>query len=378
MDELERVGELLPERPEPAPEAVAQARARLMNAVRHDHAVRGANARRAGRLGVLGLGAATVAAVAVAALILVPPALSGSLLGGGLQEQPAATAGTPAPSRDSEASDTRQPLLAAAQAARGGVTSTGLFWRVRSQTVVPLTVGTTRRYTIARRWLEETWTPAERVQGAHSLVGMRNLGAKPLTAQDEDAWRRDGKPTTWETGDGGTRDSTVSIRPGAATLEPVTARRGAVLQIGEVSLTLTELQGLPADSHALRTRLLDLRRQADVETSPEDWLFSVAGQLLARAPLAPGVRAATFELLADLPSVASRRGVRDQLGREGVAIERTRREKGVSSTAVLLIDPDSGQLLETRTTTENDKGILKDVMVVIVSAGWTNTRPAPP
>ncbi|MFJ6834499.1 CU044_5270 family protein [Streptomyces sp. NPDC091209] len=108
--------------------------------------------------------------------------------------------------------------------------------------------------------------------------------------------------------------------------------------IAEKDITWDDLRTLPTTPAALRTRLLGGRpKQAG-------WvaLFNGAGNLLALAPAGPELRAAVYELLAEIPGIRLGGGTKDSVGRAGTVVELdTEDHRGR-----LVIDPKTALLLE--------------------------------
>lgn len=119
--------------------------------------------------------------------------------------------------------------------------------------------------------------------------------------------------------------------------------------VGDRFLTWKQLDSLPTAPDALERRLGD-----DV--------FGKASALLQDAPLAPEVRAALFKIMARTEGVKLIGQVEDTKGRKGTAVEFTGRPGWMedpatgkrtifpSRTTRLVIDPESGKLLESYDT----------------------------
>ncbi|MFE1951654.1 hypothetical protein ACFW9D_14420 [Streptomyces sp. NPDC059524] len=131
-----------------------------------------------------------------------------------------------------------------------------------------------------------------------------------------------------------------SVNPDGSVQEP-----GPKLKrwlVGEHRLTWKQLSKLPADPHALATRL-----------GPDPSHQVVA--LLEDAPVNPKVRAALFEILADQDAVELVGTVEDSQGRSGTAVEYTTAPSeftGLRTTIRLIIAPKSGALLESASRTD--------------------------
>ncbi|MFI0965393.1 hypothetical protein ACH4S8_28945 [Streptomyces sp. NPDC021080] len=108
--------------------------------------------------------------------------------------------------------------------------------------------------------------------------------------------------------------------------------------IAEKDITWDDLRTLPTTPAALRTRLLGSRPKRSTWVA----LFNGADSLLAGAPSGPGVRAALYELLAEIPGIRLHGMTRDSIGRAGTAVELNDHERR----SRLVIDPKSALLLE--------------------------------
>lgn len=131
--------------------------------------------------------------------------------------------------------------------------------------------------------------------------------------------------------------------------KPVPGGKLKAWPVGDEFLTWTQLESLPTDPDALETRL-------------GDDAFGKASALLEDAPLAPEVRAALFKIMARTEGVKLIGQVEDTKGRKGTAVEFTGRAGWMedpatgkrttlpSRTTRLVIDPQSGKLLESYDT----------------------------
>lgn len=137
------------------------------------------------------------------------------------------------------------------------------------------------------------------------------------------------------------------------------------------AITWDQLKTLPTEPKALRARLL-----GGVGGAPEadKQLFNGIDALLANAPAAPRLRAALFEVLADIPHVRLVGRVKDSAGRSGTAVE-LRMGRGSSR---LIIDPETSKLLEARTVVQaNPKGDPAVIRTTYLSAGPSENAPQP-
>lgn len=126
-------------------------------------------------------------------------------------------------------------------------------------------------------------------------------------------------------------------------------------------LTYEQIQALPPDATALRSRVAAMLPP----DSSEGLLADALSGLLWTKPSAPGVRAAAYRALADLPEVRYLGDAKDTRGRAGQAFA-FGLPSGVSRT--LIIDPASSQVLS---STDSDGR-----SELVLTAGWTDQGPA--
>ncbi|WP_149260408.1 CU044_5270 family protein [Actinomadura sp. K4S16] len=266
----------------------------------------------------LGLAAAATAGAIAAAAVLVAP--------GGDRMEPDRTGG----SGGERVLDAKTVLLAAAEKADGQTETTGAFWHQVTVSSATYTVGKSdNRYAVTVRSKAETWTPGR--PGGKAWAAQQELGARPATKADEDAWRRAGSPGTFEI--------EVPVAPGAkGRLKGFTAKTtpgprsfsGSALVDGDKvfwlgrNVSMKDLRALPSDPKRLKATLLRWYTGHDTESnrsmSSDRWLYTVARGLVMEMPVKPGVRAAAFRMLAGLPAVRSLGKVTDPQGRKGNAI----------------------------------------------------------
>lgn len=96
--------------------------------------------------------------------------------------------------------------------------------------------------------------------------------------------------------------------------------------VGDQDLSAAQLLALPADPARLKALIM---KNYDPTTgqSADSYLFQVTPVLLTM-PVTPAVRAAFYQMLADLPGVRSLGQVRDTAGRDGVAVALSDRYRG--------------------------------------------------
>jgi hypothetical protein len=391
MDEMSMVRRLLGE-PPPPPDVVAEGRERLFGppagAAPRSRPIRRTALRSAVALGLTG---AVVAAALVATTLV--PELSTSPSGGG----PLVT--------DASA---RSVLLVAAVHAESVPTS-GTYWHVRSmsRTTLPQSFGRgDNRYTLEQLSIHEHWTE----RNGQAWSGTR-VWVRPKTREDEAAWRRDGAPSKWCSGETDTNPPEpicLHTAPGTASL----TKNYFPFEVAEGhELTFAQLQRLPEDADALRAWLLGITRH-DLDPSASANIVDlnvtqILANLLVYPPVPPGVRAAAYRALADMPNVTSVGPTRDELGRAGIGVK-IAEARGVFAvpgdgsfgpvtcaaggqtpgqiqhrcdatdelSRTLLIDPDTSQVLVDETHLGNRSDPITDTL--ILGAGWTNEKPQNP
>jgi hypothetical protein len=139
-----------------------------------------------------------------------------------------------------------------------------------------------------------------------------------LSAQDRAAWVAAGRPVLDPTG----RTTDDAFGPGG--------------------LHFLDLSGLPTDPQ----ELLAVIEEREIVGGPEgDWeTFVIVGDLLRETYAPPALRAALYEVAANLPGVEYVGVVQDDLGRRGVAVAST--HGGVRHE--LIFDPETARLLGER------------------------------
>ncbi|MEU8246174.1 CU044_5270 family protein [Nonomuraea sp. NPDC048916] len=205
----------------------------------------------------------------------------------------------------------RSILLAAATTAASGPASGGTYWHIRK-----LRPGTE---------VTELWV-----------------------ARDGRAWRGRGAPG-----------------------EPLTVTRvtgGAPFSMAGRDLTLEQILRLPSDAGALR----EWAAGALPAGSGGGVMADALSGLLWSKPSPPGVRAAAYRLLADLPDVRYLGGRTDQRGRPGEAFSFT---PGPGVRRTLIIDPASSRVLSCADTGPDGAS---ERLELVLEAGWTDTAPPTP
>jgi hypothetical protein len=285
----------------------------------------------------------------------------------------------------------RDILLAAATRAEQAPAETGKYWHVKTLDVYgPQRFGTGGdAYWMLHRTVNESWDASSPTED--SWTGRRELGMRPATAADEQAWRAAGAPTEWTLDTGGPGKLVLSTQPGEGTLRrdimascracPTTAAAPRYLEdLGPLSLE--QVRQLPDERGALRawvsSRIQTEMGYAAGSTMNDQLLFGFLSRMLLDTPAPPKVRAAAFRILADIPGVRSLGTVEDESGRSGQGVEF--RFHDAITTERLIVDPSTHRLLgkKTSSTPKGSKVPGKQSSTVVLTAQWSDAAPQPP
>ncbi|MEU0568211.1 CU044_5270 family protein [Nonomuraea sp. NPDC005983] len=285
-------------------------------------------------------------------------------------------------------------LLAAASAVLKAPTS-GAYWRTSTISGRDA-ISPDRGYVIRRRFSKEEWLA--RRPGAQSWWVTRYLGAKPLTDEDEAAWRKAGAPTRWKypmnmTGYEGVNSGEV-VR--AAAEEKVGSRlRGKWKNSGgsltKELVTWDEISRIPSGEQELRAyleqRITD-RANGRWGNDPQWREAALQGgcmEIVFGLPVSPAVRASAYRILAGLPGMKSLGRVTDPLGRTGEAIgyqvDADSARQNVYD-VIHVIDPETGLPLASWSATTVELVGGRSAKVTSFTAyqemGWTDAKPSLP
>ncbi|WP_121713143.1 CU044_5270 family protein [Streptomyces sp. E5N91] len=196
----------------------------------------------------------------------------------------------------------------------------------------------------------EQWSVGVRPGTQSLMVTGLDAVIEPWSAADKARWNAAGSPRT-VTVDAGRKDAG---RPYALGTDRPTVMRtnvdGDIYAVGPDNVSYEDLQALPPNSGELRRHLEGLyarENSADTAGAGRDaFVLRQAGNL-ATMPVKPGVRAAAYRVMAELPGVRVVGNVTDPLGREGVGVEipRTYRTPAGTTQQRLVIDPSTGAML---------------------------------
>ena len=133
----------------------------------------------------------------------------------------------------------------------------------------------------------------------------------------------------------------------------------------ENEFTPAEVRALPADPEALRQTIAAKQKEKDLPRLDE-YLFSAAVGLLARAPASPAQMAAAYRMLAALPGVELGGAATDSEGRAGVLL----RYHGPAGDDEVIVDRRTCQVLA-RVSTEGPFVS----QIVFTAREWTDKEP---
>lgn len=360
MNEFEALRRAFPEQDGPAPEAAAAARQQVEELIRETKVTKPRNR-------FVWVGTAVTVATSVVAVV----GLGGALLVGGRDDDPAGPS-VVTPTTPPRLMTAAQVLISAAVHQEVNEKVSGKYFRVRSLQVNATTRVGSPKYTLERRGISESWMPmTPRVE---SWFGWVRLGYRPATPADAAKWRAQGSPTTWQLPYENTPISTSDEEPVVNKMSFKDVPPGYYLT-GVKPLSAQQIAALPTDPVKLAAVLA-----GDAGPAERDFtIFDAAGRLLFEMPSPPKLRGAALRVLAALPGIQIRTGVKDPLGRVGTEVtlsaDRMKPSGGktflASDGASYIIDAGTGRLLS------SSHGP-KVASTVVLESGWTDKKPTPP
>ncbi|MFG3706934.1 CU044_5270 family protein [Micromonospora sp. NPDC047670] len=363
----------------------------------HPQPTAGRVARRPSRRLVLAGVAPTVAVVAAGAIFLTVGSTSGGAgpEGGLAVNTPTVT---PTSAADGPAPRTARELLlvAAERSATADAATSGRYRVVEREHGSLFQVGPKdRRYQVVSRTSIRDWHPTSPSEVGVSVS--RELGAAPFSADDRAAWQADGSPTRWvEPSDPPQSEPTViSGTPGPEFVRRATSPEPAAREakgpgptddretyyLAGGPITAAGLADVPTDPAKLKAWLSKRLNASEIESATDFGLFSSAKNLVFDLPVSPKVRAAAYQMLADVRGVTSLGAVTDQRGRAGMAVAFARKGDGGNWVQTrLIIDHRTGQALAEESwdlgTGSAPKGPGTFTgYTLVVSAAYTNDDP---
>jgi hypothetical protein len=301
MNELDLIRGFRDAVPEPGADAVAQARARVLEGLPAP-AGRPGPGRRRGRW---------LLATAVAAGTAVALVVAGGVARG--------------PKGDLAAADVlRDAARVAAARPDPGRLTPGRFWYARSVGTAVATTGDQPPWSVRQEVTREFWVGAD----GSGRIRERSGKAEFLTPQDRRNWEQSGRP---DLGEGRVSDERF---------------KAGELTAGSTVGSYDDLLALPTDPG----RLYDyFHKQADGHSrGTEVEMFVLVSDVLRETPAAPALQAALYEVAARIPGVQLVGPTTDRTGRHGTGIAMVDLE---GSRHELVFDPGTATPLGERETT---------------------------
>ncbi|MFH8871526.1 CU044_5270 family protein [Streptomyces griseus] len=259
-------------------------------------------------------------------------------------------------------------LFAAAAHVEQQQAGSGAYWYVEEH-LGSLQEVPGKSYTVAVRTEQRSWTAAAKNRQWSQLL---DLGSRPATKADEDAWKADGSPTSWHL-----EGETLTYAGKGEIQHDAPGGKADIGTMGDLPLHL--LDSLPTDEKALRKRLsalVDKDYNAPAEIL-DRMVVDTAVQLATTLPSTPALRAAAYRLLAAEPGVRSLGDVKDHTGRTGYAVALSSPHEAVE--LHLIFDKSTGMPLGTETViTQNGERGNKgkpQAYTTITSMKWTEDAP---
>jgi hypothetical protein len=399
MDEITMIREFLAEPSPPGPQEVAAARERLAKRI-SGQGLPPAGRRLAPRPGrrlalPAGRRLAVRAAIGVATACAAAALVIAALVTDGMPNGPARSGAGPVGALTGQPA--REFLLAMATKAghsQVGSPATGRYWCSQAISGTRELVGPDDkllpapwlngvqhasaaapagyRYAIFTRDLNEACLENPRPGWPGGTTGgfSQSFGARPASPADAAAWRRAGSPDHWKAW---YARQTISGQPGPR--QPTGSKTGQDPWGSDASL--------PADPAKLRAVFLAhpppyFYSSNPTQTHPtQSQGLTSAALTVMNGPVTPAVRAAAFQVLAGVPGIVMKPGVRDPEGRVGTAVWLNGNGQAAEWS---IVNPATGSLLDyeevaLRPVAGAPAGTVLDY-TAFVSARWTNTPPS--
>jgi hypothetical protein len=370
---MQLIEDFCAEQAPPGPERLARSRAGLIAAIEGSHSGPKPLGRpRSTRLVLLGV----TAAVTAGALVIVGLAAGGTPASRGASHVPAGLlVGQPARAFllavAAKAAQQRMGRFYCTTEIQGNRELVGASDRLLPQPWadgpdhVPTSAPQGFRYALTRRYQITECTRVSDV--TREPASLQSLGARPASAADARAWRRDGSPGHWRQGHG-----VLSAHPGPVG-EVIDVKHGSGDFGGENDLWL------PADPAKLR--VVFLAHPQPGAKGRNNVIVAGALTVMGSDNVRPAVRAAAFRVLAGVPGMRMKPGVTDPEGQTGTAVwQDSWIGFGVPyETTYDIIDPQTGNILAGDTIAQTPvagaaPGTVLDYSA-ITSAYWTNRLP---
>ncbi|MGW3244249.1 CU044_5270 family protein [Streptomyces sp. NPDC001070] len=270
-------------------------------------------------LGAVALAAVAASVVAVSAVDWQGPADRPTA-------RPRSSAGTQGPGAGADIRvDGNFELLSAAEKAETSVAE-GTYWQTTTRSENVEVAEAKGQLFAVRSTSTDEWSVGVRPGTGSLMVSGLDSVTEPRTAADEARWHAAGSPRTVEV-EVAKKAGTGRLGYTMGTGRPMVLRTNVddkIYAVGPNNVSYKDLRALPSTSGQLRRYLERLYAQdngTDSGTSGRSaWMLRQAGNLVTM-PVKPGVRAAAYRVMADLPGVRVVGRVTDPLGREGVGVD---------------------------------------------------------
>ncbi|MFC9912705.1 CU044_5270 family protein [Streptomyces sp. NPDC127197] len=248
-------------------------------------------------------------------------ATSAVVVGVPAQQEPHAGAGASAPSAGTTDPGGRLELLSVAEKVEAAAADEGTYWQVTTRTENVDVVGEPgQRYSVHSTGTSK-WSVGVH-PGTKSLM-VSNLDAKtgPRTAEDKARWRAAGSPRTAKSVNVPGGRKALGYQMG--TRQPLVMRTdfdGKIYALGPKNVSYQDLRELPTGHTELRRlleRLYEQAGSAETGAGRTGYVFQQAVNLVTM-PVQPAVRAAAYQVIAQLPGIRALGSTTDPLGREGI------------------------------------------------------------
>jgi hypothetical protein len=296
-------------------------------------------------LGAAALAAVAASVVAVSTLDWQEPADRSAA-------QPRSSAGTQRPGAGEDVRvDGHLELLSAAKKAESSVAE-GTYWQTTTRSENVDVAGDKGQLFAVRSTSTDEWSVGVRPGAGSLMVSGLDSVTEPRTAADKARWHAAGSPGTVRV-EVVSRAGTNMIGFTMGTGRPMVMKTNIddkIYAVGPRNVSYKDLRALPSTSGELRRYLERLYAEdngAETGISGRSaWMLRQAANLVTM-PVKPGVRAAAYRVMADLPGVRVVGRVTDPLGREGVGVEfpRTYRTPLGTTQQRLVVDPSTGAML---------------------------------
>jgi len=255
-------------------------------------------------------------------------------------------------------------LTAATQVAKETQPAAERYWETSATAGNFLRVGAVDDpYTVLDESQVQYWAARSPKDGTPSNA--QQLGAAPVSAADRAAWGRNGSPATWDyVGQSDGLADAAGYSSGM--MSQLTMAGGPLVnldvgygsqqfQVGDKTLTLSQLQALPADPAQLEKLILNgYHPSTSNGETPSAWLLDGVLPPILEEPVTPAVRAALYEMLAAMPGIKSLGEVTDPAGQQGEAVSYTATYQNCGQASTLGADglAETGALFSSCTTQE--------------------------